>query len=203
MPAYQFANTDQAVPSADAIAVEFAIHAPLKTDIWSRPPATARFNAPLLYQELPLQAFRRVRVSLVADWTTKYDQGGVALIVAGGDDGADGTGRRWIKAGIEFVDGRPHVSVVAKDRWADWSLHPLRDGGAAATIELVRDSDDGGIWVYLVEGVSRVPLREVTWLGDAPATADCWIGTYAAKPADHGDALTVHFRHFLVERIAE
>lgn len=90
--------------------------------------------------------------------------------------------------------------MVAKDRWADWSLVAMPSGGQAATIELVREEHDNTLWVYLVEGLSRVPLREVTWAFEQEETAECWIGAYAARPTSTtDDELVVDFRHFMVE----
>ena len=37
-------------------------------------------------------------------------------------NGINKTKPKWIKAGIELTVGKPHLSVVAKDRWVDWSL---------------------------------------------------------------------------------
>lgn len=74
----------------------------------------------------------------------------------------------------------------------------MPSGGQAATIELVRE-EDNTLWVYLVEGISRVPLREVTWAFEQEETAECWIGSYAARPSSATDDLVVEFRHLIVE----
>jgi regulation of enolase protein 1 (concanavalin A-like superfamily) len=196
MSDYQFINSSQSVPDAKDLPINFSIKAPPSTDVWAKPPATHRFNAPILYKTLPLKSFKRARVSIVAEWKVLYDQGGLIIVINGPGDEAQ---RQWIKCGIEYTNNKPHISVVAKDRWADWSLTPVPSGGQAATIELVRE-DDNTLWVYLVEGVSRVPLREVTWAFEQEETAECWIGAYAAKPSSSPtDDLVVDFRHLIVE----
>ncbi|KAL1965002.1 hypothetical protein VTN77DRAFT_6202 [Rasamsonia byssochlamydoides] len=195
MPGFTFVNTTQKVPSDETIPVEFSITAPPSTDIWAKPPSTIRFNAPILYKAIPLKSFKRARVAIAANWKTLYDQGGLLLVIHGpGDE------KKWIKTGIEFTEGKPHVSTVAKDRWADWSLLPVPSGGNAATIEIARESD-GSLWVYLVEGILRAPIREVTWAFEGEATAECWIGTYAAKPSKEGGDLVVDFRHLVIETV--
>lgn len=196
MTEYQFINSSQPVPEAKDLPINFSIKAPPSTDVWAKPPATHRFNAPILYKSIPLKSFKRARVSIVAEWKTLYDQGGLILVINGSKEDAQ---KQWIKCGIEFTNNKPHVSVVAKDRWADWSLIAVPSGGHAATIEIVRE-EDNTLWVYLVEGISRLPLREVTWAFEEEETAECWIGSYAAKPsASPTDELVVDFRHLIVE----
>lgn len=196
MSDYQFINSSQSVPDAKDLPINFSIRAPPSTDVWAKPPATHRFNAPILYKTLPLKSFKRARVSVVAEWKVLYDQGGLIIVINGQGGEAQ---RQWIKCGIEYTHDKTHISVVAKDRWADWSLIAVPSGGQAATIELVRE-EDNTLWVYLVEGVSRVPLREVTWAFDQEKTAECWIGSYAARPSSSAtDDLVVDFRHLIVE----
>jgi regulation of enolase protein 1 (concanavalin A-like superfamily) len=187
-----FAHSSQPVPSASELSISFSITASPSTDVWEKPPATHSFNAPILYKPMPLRSFRRARVSIVGPWTQLYDQGGVILVI-----NPTTTRQKWIKAGIEFTAAKRHLSVVAKDRWADWSLAPVPSGGNAATIEMAREHD-GSLWVYLIEGVERVPLREVTWAFEDNATAQCWIGAFAAKPSAEGGDLVVDFRHLVV-----
>ena len=111
--------------------------------------------------------------------------------------------RKWIKTGIEFTAGKPHVSVVATDRWSDWSLAPVPSGGNAVTIEIARQEQDNTLWVYAVDGGSRFPLREVTWVFDSEEDVECWIGAYAARPYSSPDAddLSVDFQHLTVETV--
>lgn len=108
---------------------------------------------------------------------------------------------KWVKTGIEFVNGHANVSTVAADRWADWSLLPLANkGGNSVTVEMVRE-DDGSLWIYVIEGVERKLIREVTWVFEDAGRNDreCWVGAYAAKPSKEGEALTVSFGHLVIE----
>ncbi|KKK18581.1 hypothetical protein AOCH_006989 [Aspergillus ochraceoroseus] len=166
---------------------------PPSTDIWSKPPSTERFNAPILYRSVPLASFKRARVAFSACWRHQYDQGGLILVI----NHADGT-RKWVKTGIEFTHGRPHLSTVAKDRWADWSLFPVPSGGGAATIEINKEQDNS-LWIYLVEGVQKSPIREVTWVFEEQDVTDCWIGVYAAKPSSEGGDLVVNFASVVID----
>lgn len=108
----------------------------------------------------------------------------------------------WLKAGVEFYNNAPCVSVVATDRYSDWSVLPL-DDNAPVTLELVREGGDlgKGMWVYQVLGDGeRKPLREVCWFFAEEEGIEVEIGAYAARPAKEGDGdLVVKFLEFEVE----
>ena len=115
------------------------------------------------------------------------------------------------------------VSTVACDRWADWSLLPLptatsggTSGGTSVTVVMEREVLEGvggsTLCVYVVEGVEKRVVREVTWVfeevngeGEEEGELDgeCWVGVYAAKPTkDEGDGgreLSVEFGGLVVE----
>lgn len=163
------------------------------TDIWDKPPSTHSFNAPIIYQTSTVESFKSAKVTFTATWKDKYDQGGLCMVIKSSDT------TRWVKTGIEFLDGVPLIGTVAKDRWADWSLRPLlaetMSIDHAATVEM-ENASDGSLWIWLVsEAGKKLPLREVTWWGDLAKETEIWIGVYAAKPAPHGekDDLTVKF----------
>ena len=119
---------------------------------------------------------------------------------------------RWVKTGVEFTHGAPHISTVSCDRWADWSLAPLE--GSEVTVELEREvkheSKTPTLWIYAVDVAgNRRPIREITWVfenakEDGPDDEQvCWVGAYAAKPMkDEVDAfrqVEVHFRNMFIE----
>lgn len=187
MSQYRIANSTDAVPGDGSPPSEFFLKAKSGTDIWAKPPSTIHFNAPILYQAVPLQSFKRARVTVSAAWENKYDQGGLVIVL----HAANGE-TKWVKTGIELTHGKPHLSVVTKDRWADWSLLQIPSGGNAATLELVREAD-GSLWIYLVEGTEKSPIREVTWVFQEADVEEFWVGVYAARPSNGGE-LSVNFR---------
>lgn len=195
MARFQYAHSSEKVPGdGTQLPAEFRVTAPSSTDIWSKPPSTRRFDAPILYQSIPLSKFKRARVAVSAAWTSEYDQGGLIIVL----NPADEQKRRWIKTGIEFMRGKAHLSTVAKDRWADWSLLPIPSGGCGATLEIVKE-EDGSLWIYFVEGVQKSPIREVTWAAEDDGSEICWVGVYAAKPSKEGDDLVVKFGHLIID----
>ncbi|KAL4874133.1 hypothetical protein BDV12DRAFT_159151 [Aspergillus spectabilis] len=193
MAGFAFANSSDSVPGDGALPAEFTIKAPPSTDVWAKPPSTERFNAPILYKSIQLAAFKRARVAISANWSQKYDQGGLILVL----NGANGS-RKWVKTGIELTHGKPHLSTVTRDRWADWSLLSVPSGGTGATLEIVREADDS-LWIYLVEGVQKSPIREVTWVFAEEDVADLWIGVYAARPSSEGGVLVVNFASVVID----
>lgn len=106
------------------------------------------------------------------------------------------------QVGREFVEGKPFVSTVAADRWADWSLAKLEGAADQVTIEFERREKDETLWVYLVgEGGAREPLREVTWpLAQLEGDGECWVGVYSATPTeDRTENLVASFKNFELE----
>lgn len=180
-------NFPHQIPNLDG---RFDITCPPSTDIWDKPPSTHSFNAPIIYRTTTKDAFKSAKVTVSASWKDKYDQGGLCLVIKSSDI------VRWVKTGIEFVNGEANVSTVAKDKWADWSLRPVPSESSSGTTIEIESASDGSIWVWLLgSNGQRSPLREVTWWGDLGGQTEIWIGVYVAKPAPHGekDHLVVHF----------
>ncbi|KAI1956550.1 hypothetical protein LOZ58_006269 [Ophidiomyces ophidiicola] len=192
---FETENTTQAPPTDADLKKGFVLKAPPCTDLWAKPPATVRSNAPTVYKALPLSRFQRARVRVSAQWSTLYDQGGLVMILHRDD------ARKWIKTGIEFVNGKPYLSTVGKDNWADWSLAPVPGDGREAILEMVKDK--GVLWVYSIEqgedGETRIPMRELTWAFAEEQGVECWVGMYACRPGKEGGELEVTFRDFELE----
>ncbi|TVY78583.1 Uncharacterized protein LSUE1_G004626 [Lachnellula suecica] len=187
---------------------KFNLHAVSPTDIWRKPPALDNFNAPIIYRSLPISSFSSARVTASGPWKTLYDQGGLFLTLP---PKKGSTQKRWVKSGIELYEGRPMMSVVAADEWADWSLLPLSKGDeekGSMTVEFERDREEDGSWgtvlrVRLVgDDGTKMPIREVTWaFWDVDESEEIWIGMYAAKPiSDEREWLSVDFEDFVVEK---
>lgn len=59
--------------------------------------------------------------------------------------------RKWLKTGIELINGKPHLSTVFKNRSTDRSLFPVPSQGRAATLKIAREPGTSSLWVYHVE----------------------------------------------------
>ena len=99
-------------------------------------------------------------------------------------------------------------SVVACDRYSDWSVHASSDGlaveertgGKGWRGEFGRDKDS--LWV-LMDGEL---VRQVRWTfvdddddDDDVEDAEMWVGVMVARPADKEDGLEVGFGDLVVE----
>ncbi|KAF2116210.1 hypothetical protein BDV96DRAFT_573565 [Lophiotrema nucula] len=173
------------------------------TDIWRKPPSHNVLSAPTHPSPLPkvpLSKFQRAKLTFAlppGNELRQYDQAGLLLHFTkpGLEEGKD----KWLKTGIEWYYGKPYISTVGADAWADWSIVPLSDFSSnasrpTATVEARREKDQLGksLWVYQIvsdaEGkeVERRPLREVNW---AFADEEGWevgIGGYVARPTTEG-----------------
>ncbi|KAK0726464.1 hypothetical protein B0T21DRAFT_293027 [Apiosordaria backusii] len=170
----------------------FTIRAPPATDIWRKPPSTDIFNAPstapsYLNSTAPLLSFVSTSVTFKLPYTHQYDQGGLLLTFTHPSQKQN----KWIKAGIEYYNSTPRLSVVSCDNWADWSVAPLADDPPSTlwtTISIEKGGDENGIslWVYQVlSSAEKVPVREICWVYGLD-DLDKWtveVGAMAARPA--------------------
>ncbi|KAK7923316.1 hypothetical protein PG985_007387 [Apiospora marii] len=199
----------------------FILEAGPDTDIWRKPPTKDVWNAPISRTSSgQLKKFQSARVTFWADWTERYDQGGLLLALkrVSAPPAAPGqSSEKWIKTGVEFYQGAPMLSTVATDRWADWSVGPLGapavDPARGVTLEIIREGDENGksAWVYrLVLDAAgnvqeKVPLREICWIfaDENDKDGEEWlldVSPLVARPAKTSpDPLKVNFFEFEVK----
>ena len=188
-------TSDSSFPS------KFTIKTPRDTDIWNSPQLGYHFTAPITAIALPTQSFHKARVTFSVSWSVLSDQGGLIFVLPspsnpepnGRNARAKESFPRWVKAGIEINEGKPNLSVVARDRWSDWSLVPV--GEAKATVEMVRNHEDLQVAVW--KGEERTAIRDVPCIFKEAETEDvAWVGVYAARPDPGNESkgeLEVHF----------
>ncbi|ORY08512.1 hypothetical protein BCR34DRAFT_488645 [Clohesyomyces aquaticus] len=178
----------------------FTLSSPAGTDIWRKPPTTNVFTAPLhpsAPPTIPLKSFVSARLSFVLPPTSQlrqYDQAGLLLRFT--KPGLDPSKSKWIKTGIEFYYGKPYVSTVGCDTWADWSIVPSEvdaEGRPGATIEARREEDGLGksLWVYWVtkgeDGKEELrPVRELTWVFAEEEGWEVGVAGLVARPTTEG-----------------
>ncbi|KAL8915326.1 MAG: hypothetical protein Q9171_000196 [Xanthocarpia ochracea] len=203
-----------ALPTSPSASQTFTIHTPPQTDIWRKPqPLTNSFNAPRYLTTLPLKELKSVQVTVKGTWKTLYDQGGLLLVIPPSAAGEEaGEREKWIKTGIEFYGGSPHISAVACDRWADWSLLPLPASSTdEVKIRMEREvtaatgEKSSTMWIRYLNSTRGdwMPVREIAWAFERDDEY-VQLGVYAAKPTpDEGDKdaeLQVEFCGLEIER---
>ncbi|OTA60804.1 hypothetical protein K449DRAFT_383551 [Hypoxylon sp. EC38] len=200
----------------------FVLEAAPGTDIWRKPPTTNIWNAPISRTSSGLlKKFQSARVTFWADWSERYDQAGLLLVPKRLSSASVSPPEKWIKTGVEFYFGRPQLSTVGCDRFADWSVAPLtltadeidpvKVGGV--TIEVAREGDEHGksLWVYRLvldtggNVVERIPLREICWVlaDEDKADGKEWlldVSPLVARPEKKAtESLQVNFKKFNVQ----
>jgi hypothetical protein len=153
-------------------------------------PKSDNFTAPYVYRSIKASDFHNISVTVDADWTTRYDQGGIAIIFP------EKKPLKWVKSGIEVETGSPQFGTVGTYAFSDWSLSPVTPANATSARFLI-EREGSEIWVYALNledpTAEKYPLREVTWafLEDrADDDVELWVGVYAAKPTYNAANMT-------------
>ncbi|KAF2004148.1 hypothetical protein P154DRAFT_403217, partial [Amniculicola lignicola CBS 123094] len=179
------------------------------TDIWSVPSPNPEqhFSAPFACITIPIRSFRRICVTVSADFDTNTQQGGLLFVLPPlhGTNPAD-AGRRWVTATLEYEHSRMNASVVSCERWSDWSLHALpNDNTKEVTLQMYRKQDpDGSLGSRLVvsmlrDGEWRI-IREILWVFEENS-GEAWVGVLANQAMDDtgNDTKTVCFTDLVLD----
>lgn len=120
-----------------------------------------------------------VEVEFTAAFAEQFDQAGVFIRVSA---------ERWIKAGVEFADGRCQVGAVVTDGMSDWSLAPVPDwAGRRITVRASRD--DTAITVRAGRSGQDLQLIRVVPFG---ADLDAQAGPLVCAPTRAGLQVPLH-----------
>ena len=116
--------------------------------------------------------------------------------------------QKWVKAGLEFTNGKSERSVViaGTGRGADWSISPhnaqgdAAEGRVMATVEFEREGAGEELGGSMFVKVNGEIVRECTWVFAVGESGPLQVGFYGARPAkgDIGD-LEVRVEMFEVE----
>ncbi|MEW2548537.1 DUF1349 domain-containing protein [Streptomyces sp. NPDC047002] len=122
----------------------------------------------------PVPGAFRLRVTFAGGYRDQYDQAGL-LLRAGAAE--------WIKAGVEFVDGRRQISAVVTRGVSDWSVAPLEGPVAGpVAVELARDGDTVAVR-YGTGGAEPGTLLRLAYF---PPDAAAEAGPMCASPDGAG-----------------
>lgn len=120
-----------------------------------------------------------VEVDFTAAFTEQFDQAGVFVRVGA---------QRWIKAGVEFADGRCQLGAVVTDPMSDWSLAPVPEWvGRRVTVRVSRD----GTAITVRAGLRGQELQLVRVVPFA-AELDAQAGPLVCSPTRAGLQVPLH-----------
>jgi regulation of enolase protein 1 (concanavalin A-like superfamily) len=126
----------------------------------------------------PFDQDTAVEVEFTAAFSQQFDQAGIFVRVSE---------THWVKAGVEFADGRPQVGAVVTDGRSDWSLAPVPDWHDRRVLMRVSRSGDALTVRAAVDGGDLQLVRLVPFAPELVA----WAGPFTCAPTRAG--LTVAF----------
>lgn len=128
-----------------------------------------------------------VKVKISGDYKTRFDQSGLMLRI---------DRENYIKAGIEFVDGKYNLSTVVTHHTSDWSIIPLDEPVKFVWIKAVRRLDAVEIF-YSFDDKEYTMMRNA-WLQD---NHPVMVGIMGACP--DGDGFEARFENFSIKHLPD
>lgn len=142
-------------------------------------------DAPFLYTLRGGEFEVKVRIS--GGYKARFDQSGLMLRV---------DHENYIKAGIEFVDGKYNLSTVVTHHTSDWSIIPLEKPVHYVWLKAVRRLDAVEIF-YSFDDKEYTMMRNA-WLQD---NHPVMVGIMGACP--DGDGFQARFDHFSIRHLPD
>lgn len=142
-------------------------------------------DAPFLYTTYGGEF--EVKVKISGDYRTRFDQSGLMLRI---------DAENYIKAGIEYVDGKYNLSTVVTHRTSDWSVIALEKPIPYVWIKAVRRLDAVEVF-YSFDDVTYTMMRNA-WLQD---NCPVMVGLMGACP--DGEGFTANFEYFSVKHLPD
>ncbi len=127
------------------------------------------------------------KVKVTGDYKVRFDQAGLMLRI---------DHENYIKAGIEFVDGKFNLSAVVTHKTSDWSVITLKEAVPYIWIKAVRRLD--AVEIFYSFDDKEYTLMRNAWLQD---NTPVQVGLMAACP--DGTGFNVTFEHFKVKHFPD
>ena len=128
-----------------------------------------------------------VKVKVTGDYTARFDQAGLMLRI---------DHENYIKAGIEFVDGKYNLSTVVTYHTSDWSIIALDRPVPFVWIKAVRRLDAIEVF-YSFDDVTYTLIRNA-WM---PDNHPIMVGVMAACP--DGNGFKARFDNFSIKHLPD
>lgn len=128
-----------------------------------------------------------VKVKITGDYKVRFDQMGLMLRI---------DHENYIKAGVEFVDGKYNLSTVVTHKTSDWSVISLDNTPSFVWIKAVRRLDAVEIF-YSYDDKTYTLMRNAYLQDNIPVM----VGLMAACP--DGNGFEAKFEHFTVKHLPD
>lgn len=128
-----------------------------------------------------------VKVRISGDYKARFDQAGLMLRI---------DHENYIKAGIEFVDGKYNVSTVVTHHTSDWSIITLDKAVPYIWIKAVRRLDAVEIF-YSFDDKEYMLMRNA-WMQD---NCPMMVGVMGASP--DGNGFKARFDNFTIKHLPD
>lgn len=142
-------------------------------------------DAPFLYSTYGGEFEAKVRIT--GDYRHRFDQAGLMIRI---------DHENYIKAGMEYVDGKCNLSVVVTHHTSDWSIAQLYRTVRSIWIKAVRRRDAVEIF-YSFDDKEYTMMRNA-WLQD---NTPVMVGMMGACP--DGDGFNVRFDNFSIKHLPD
>ena len=127
------------------------------------------------------------KVKITGDYQARFDQAGIMIRI---------DHKNYIKAGIEFVDGKYNLSTVVTHNTSDWSVTTLEKAVPYIWIKAVRRLN--AVEIFYSFDDKNYTLMRNAWLQD---NTPVQVGLMAACPDGKGFKAT--FEHFKVKHLPD
>ena len=142
-------------------------------------------DGPFLYTTVGGEFEAKVKIS--GDYKVRFDQAGLMIRI---------DHENWLKAGIEYVDGKYNISAVVTHNTSDWSVIELDKPVDCIWIKAVRRLDAIEIF-YSFDDVNYTMMRNC-WMQD---NIPVMVGPVAACP--DGNGFKAKFENFTVKHLPD
>jgi hypothetical protein len=120
-----------------------------------------------------LEVGSAVEVDVRVDMAALYDQAGVLVRASA---------TSWVKAGVEYFAGQPHLGAVVTDGMSDWSTQPVPEWhGGIATVRVSRGLDS-----LTVRARPSAGRWQLVRLAPLPTRSPVYAGPYCCAPSRAG-----------------
>ncbi|GAA3821697.1 DUF1349 domain-containing protein [Sphaerisporangium flaviroseum] len=151
---------------------DLRVTADARTDLWRVTHYGYTYDTAHIFGRL-MPGDLRVTTTFQASYAEQYDQAGAMLRI---DE------KNWIKAGVEYVDGRLNLSTVVTRDFSDWSMLTLSVPAETVTLELAREGDTV-IVKYGLDGADPVGMLRLAYF---PPEVPALAGIMCAAPEGEG-----------------